>query len=89
MYTFVIPISSENNFVKTEENIPISKKKTRNSKLAKKKKVIKTKTRKKDSKENKLKEKKQDKNENIDIDQTIDSKESGINESEEKTGWWS
>ncbi len=77
----------ENNNLKDIEKINI-KKKSKTTKLIKKKKVIKTK-KSKNIKDKNLDDTKINKDEKIEIQKDINLTESEINEDEEKTGWWS
>ncbi len=82
----IIEIDEGNNS-KDIEKINI-KKKSKNTKIIKKKKVIRTK-KSKNIKDNNLDDTKINKDEKIEIQEDINLNESEINEDEEKTGWWS
>ena len=74
----------ENNFLKVDEDSSKTKKKVRTTKTTKKKKVIKTKPKKNIIKEENKNQSKKNEFENININEDIE-----LNESEDKTGWWS
>ncbi len=82
----IIDINEENSS-KSEDDAKQNNRKVKKTDKSNKKKVIKTKPRKKTIKQN---DKEKEKIiENLETNNDIDSKESEINENEEKTGWWS
>ncbi len=81
----IIEIDEDNNLRGIEE---INTKKSKTTKVIKKKKVIKTKTSKNVNKKN-LEDTKKNKDKKIEKQKNINLTESEINEDEEKTGWWS
>ena len=83
----------ENSVNKSNDDSKKIKKKVKTTKITKKKKIIKTKTKTK-TKKNNVKDKvinntDENKIETTDINEDLKSTESDLNESEEKTGWWS
>ncbi len=83
----IIEIDEDNKSKSTEKII--TKKKSNNTKISKKKKIIKTKTAKKTVKDKNLDNNDINKDEKIDIQENINLTDNEINEDEEKTGWWS
>ena len=83
----IIEIDEDSNF-KSIEKIN-TKKKSKSTKVIKKKKVIKTKGTKKIVKKKNLDDNNINEDEKIDIQKNVNVTESEINDDEEKTGWWS
>ncbi len=84
----IVEIDEENSFI-TNENVKKTKKKSKSTKVIKKKRIIKTKVTKKKQEEKDQNDKEVSNDESSDEIKDVSSIESEINEDKEKTGWWS